>query len=505
MQIKNKIFVFVTLGLVSPFFIFAQSGGTAPSSATNPTVTPVKPTSSTSAPVASPRATSTASPAASQQVGTPSQQIVAAQPQTTQAPEENKTWLYLLSGLMGIIIAGLVARLNNNSNQDDKKCDSIKSAIEQKIQDLEDEIKSWPEEKLKGIAKEKLLQQLKKNETIGEGIEIAEDLMEKYNKSMKAISLLQKKYDLCIISLPQMPKKPMNKITTHLWFDKEAKEAAEFYVATFGNGSKINSVSTIPGTPSGDTHIVSFDILGSSFMAISAGPLFKFNPSISFHVICKTKEEVDEIWSKLSPGGTVLMELGSYPFSERYGWVQDKYGLSWQIIYFADPKIMRKITPVMMLTGNVAGKTEEAINFWTSVFKDSKIFALNRYEKGEGDTEGWIKYGSFMLLGKEFGAMDSGKEHKFNFNEAISFIVHCQDQAEIDYYWEKLSAVPAAEQCGWLKDKYGVSWQIVPVEMEKMMASGDKEKMARVTQAFLKMKKFDIAELEEAWNSNRIN
>jgi predicted 3-demethylubiquinone-9 3-methyltransferase (glyoxalase superfamily) len=98
--------------------------------------------------------------------------------------------------------------------------------------------------------------------------------------------------------------------------------------------------------------------------------------------------------------------------------------------------------------------------------------------------------------------MDSARMHDFGFNEAVSLIVNCKDQEEIDYYWEKLSAVPEAEQCGWLKDKYGVSWQVTPVEMDEMMRKGSKEQVARVTQAFLKMKKFDVAELRRAYDGS---
>jgi predicted 3-demethylubiquinone-9 3-methyltransferase (glyoxalase superfamily) len=130
----------------------------------------------------------------------------------------------------------------------------------------------------------------------------------------------------------------MQKITPHLWFDKEATEAANLYVSTFPN-SKVKNTTMLHNTPSGSVDIVNFELLGLEFQAISAGPLFKFNPSISFHVTCKTKEEVDEIWKKLSHGGQVLMELSAYPFSERYGWLQDKYGLSWQIIYSNRTKV----------------------------------------------------------------------------------------------------------------------------------------------------------------------
>jgi predicted 3-demethylubiquinone-9 3-methyltransferase (glyoxalase superfamily) len=291
----------------------------------------------------------------------------------------------------------------------------------------------------------------------------------------------------------------MQKIIPNLWFDKEAKDAADLYVTAFP-GSKLMNTTTLHNTPSGSTDIVTFELSGQVFMAISAGPLFKFNPSVSFHVKCKTKGEVDAIWEKLSQDGQVLMELGAYPFSERYGWLQDKYGLSWQIIYTGGADIKQKITPVIMFVGNVCGKGEEAVNFWTSVFLQGSLDPLLRYGKGEEpNKEGSLKYGAFSLFGQEFGAMDSAHEHPFAFNEAISFIVNCESQAEIDYYWQKLSAVPEAEQCGWLKDRYGLSWQITPTSMYAMMRDGTREQIDRVTQTLLPMQKLDIAMLQEAY------
>jgi predicted 3-demethylubiquinone-9 3-methyltransferase (glyoxalase superfamily) len=292
----------------------------------------------------------------------------------------------------------------------------------------------------------------------------------------------------------------MQRIIPHLWYDTKATEAADFYVSTFPN-SKITSLSVLHDTPSGSVDVVSFELMGMEFQAISAGPLFKFNPSISFHVICTRKEEVDELWEKLSPGGQALMELGAYPFSERYGWLQDKYGLSWQLIYASGEHVTQKITPVIMFVGEVCGRAEEAIHFWVSIFPEAKVHALQHVGPGEDpDQDGALRYGSFSLFGQEFGAMDSAYEHRFAFNEAISFIVNCDTQEEIDYYWEKLSAVPEAEQCGWLKDKFGLSWQVVPASMDEMMRGGDRERIDRVTQAFLPMKKLDIAKLQEAYD-----
>jgi predicted 3-demethylubiquinone-9 3-methyltransferase (glyoxalase superfamily) len=291
----------------------------------------------------------------------------------------------------------------------------------------------------------------------------------------------------------------MQKITPHLWFDKEAKEAAEFYTSLLPD-SQVTNIITLHDTPSGDCDLVSFVLANQPFMAISAGPFFKFNPSVSFHVKLKTKEEVDAIWEKLSSGGKVLMPLAAYPFSERYGWIEDKYGLSWQVIYAGNNEIKQKITPVFMFVGTVCGKTEEAVTFYTSVFQNAKTFFLTRYGKGEEpDKEGTVKYVAFTLEGMEFGAMDSAREHHFAFNEAISFLVPCETQAEIDYYWEKLSADPQAEQCGWLKDKFGLSWQVWPTVIGEMMKNGTPEQIDRITQAFLPMKKFDIATLQKAY------
>jgi len=304
----------------------------------------------------------------------------------------------------------------------------------------------------------------------------------------------------------------MQKITPHLWFDKDAKEAAELYTSAFPE-SKIKNITTIQDTPSGSVDIVTFELFGMEFQAISAGPLFKFNPSVSFMVNIDPSrekdalEKIDALWEKLSQGGTVLMPLQQYPFSQRYGWLQDKYGLSWQLI-LSNPEGEERppIVPSLLFVGDVCGKAEEAIHFYTSVFSprgESKVGNLARYAQGqEPDKEGTLMFADFMLLGQWFAAMDSAYEHPFAFNEAISFIVPCDTQAEIDYYWDKLSAVPEAEACGWLKDKYGLSWQIVPTAMGEMMSNGSAEQIARVTEAFLKMKKFDIEILEQAYKGS---
>ena len=290
----------------------------------------------------------------------------------------------------------------------------------------------------------------------------------------------------------------MEKITPHLWYDKEAREAGDFYVSLFDN-SRVKSTTTLHDTPSGTVDIVTIELAGQEFTLLSAGPLFKFTPAVSFLVACETKDEVDRLWQALSIGGTALMELGEYPFSERYGWTQDRYGLSWQVMFAGGQPVRQKITPVLLFTEKVSGKAEEAIAFYTSVFGNASAGDTMRYGPGEEpEKEGTLKYAAFTLEGQQFAAMDSAQAHGFGFNEAVSLLIHCETQQDIDYYWDRLSADPSAEQCGWLKDKFGLSWQVVPTEMDRMMATNDKEKLARVPEAFLKMKKFDLAKLREA-------
>jgi len=291
----------------------------------------------------------------------------------------------------------------------------------------------------------------------------------------------------------------MQTITPHLWFDKEAKEAAEFYTSIFKD-SRIENTATLRNTPSGTVDILSLELLGQDFRLINAGPLFKFTPAVSFLVACETKIEVDALWNELSKGGSALMELGDYPFSERYGWTQDRFGLSWQVMFMGDGKVQPRITPTLMFVGAQCGRAEEAINFYSSVFHDAKVDHILRYGKDDKpDKEGTIKHAGVSLEGESFAVMDSARAHDFTFNEAISFMVHCDTQERIDYFWSKLSAEPKAEQCGWLKDKFGFSWQIVPTAMDEMLRDKDESKLARVTEAFLKMKKFDIAQLREAY------
>lgn len=298
----------------------------------------------------------------------------------------------------------------------------------------------------------------------------------------------------------------MNRIVPNFWFNGQAEEAAKFYTSIF-NHSEIKHIARyteagkeIHGHDAGEVLTVDFEIENTRFIALNGGPQFTVNPSVSFFVKCESEDEVRNLWQHLSDGGKILMPLDLYPFSPRYGWLSDKFGVSWQIT-LNEQGSTQKITPGLIFTQKYAGKAEEAIQFYTSVFPDSEIGTIMRYIVGqEPDKEGTVMYGEFQLLGDDMAATDSARDHDFTFNEAISFMVECETQKEIDAYWEKLSAVPGAEACGWLKDKYGVSWQIVPSVLGKMMSEGTAQQLEKVTSAYMRMKKFDIAELERAYN-----
>lgn len=280
----------------------------------------------------------------------------------------------------------------------------------------------------------------------------------------------------------------MQKIVPHLWFDKEAKEATAFYVSIFKN-SKINS-SYVLHTPYGDNDVVNFEIGDYEIATLSGGPMFKLNPSISFMLNISKKEELDILWAQLIEGGKILMPLQEYPFSKWYGWVEDRFGVSWQLM-LTDPA--GEPRPFIVPAHLFSGKAKEATDFHLSVFKNSKRGTLALYPEGN------VMYTDYALENQWFASMDAPEAPAFTFNEAFSLIIRCADQAEMDYFYEKLSAVPESEQCGWVKDKFGISWQVVTPNLDEMLMKGTPEQVARVMDVLMPMKRLDIELLEKAY------
>jgi predicted 3-demethylubiquinone-9 3-methyltransferase (glyoxalase superfamily) len=299
-------------------------------------------------------------------------------------------------------------------------------------------------------------------------------------------------------------------ISNGLWFDSQAEEAAKFYTSVFEQSEIIDVLRygkegfEIHKRPENSVMLVEFELAGEKFAAINGGPLFTFNPSISYFVVCETMEETDRIWNQLLEGGSVMMPYQKYEWSEKYGWLTDRYGLSWQISFGKISDVGQKIAPSLLFVGKQCGRATEAVEFYTSVFKDSKVHGIMKYPAGGEEPEGNVAHAQFTLAGQTFMIMESASpDHKFQFNEATSIIVNCETQEEIDYYWEKLRSGGGREsECGWLKDKFGVSWQVDSVELQNMLKDSDKEKVARVTNAFLHMKKFDVAQLREAFEGS---
>jgi predicted 3-demethylubiquinone-9 3-methyltransferase (glyoxalase superfamily) len=295
-------------------------------------------------------------------------------------------------------------------------------------------------------------------------------------------------------------------ISIGLWYDDQAEEAANFYKSIFPDSSIDhiarygNEGQEVTGGKPGSVMVVAFSLAGMRFQAINGGPLFKLNPSISLYVVTESEQETNAIWSKLSEGGKILMALDKYPWSEKYGWLQDKYGLSWQIGMGKLSDVGQKITPYLTFVGEEAGRAEEAMKFYTSLFKASKIDGIHKHPKDSSDPEGYVMHAQFKLADSKFMISDSTGPHDFSFNEALSIIVDCKNQQEIDYYWDALRAGGGKESmCGWLSDKFGVSWQVNSPRLKEMLVDKDQKKVDRVTKAFLRMRKFNLAELEKAY------
>lgn len=278
-----------------------------------------------------------------------------------------------------------------------------------------------------------------------------------------------------------------NRIYPCLWFEGDGVEAAAFYTDAFPDCTVLEQ----------NPMVIMLAFSGQKLMLLNAGPGFKKNSSISFFVLYETVEEVESTWNKLHQGGTVLMPLDEYPWSKKYGWIQDKYGVSWQLSYGKIEEVGQRITPTLMFNSANNGRAAEAIDFYCSLFHDSGITGVLKYSIGE-DIEGNIKHAQFHLGSYVMMAMDSSLLDHSTFNEGISMVVLCDTQDEIDHFWNSLTKDGQESQCGWLKDKFNVSWQIIPSILESLMK--DPKTSGAVVNAFMKMRKFEIEKLLIAAN-----
>lgn len=271
-----------------------------------------------------------------------------------------------------------------------------------------------------------------------------------------------------------------------LWFDGQAKAAATFYCTIFPESEIIQE----------SPMVVNWELNGQRFMGLNGGPMFQLNASISVFANFDNIDTLNKAWEKLLEDGKVLMPINQYPWSERYGWLKDKFGLTWQLMLSNNNLLL----PSMLFSNKQFGNAQSAMQLYTSIFPSSGIDVTELYGPENPEQAGKLMFGQMHLIDKPIIVMDGPGDHYFEFNEALSFVVQCEDQAEIDKYWNSLIADGGQESmCGWLKDKFGVSWQIIPASLSKLMSHSNNGQ--KVMEALLKMRKLEIAVLEAAANS----
>ncbi|WP_460685772.1 VOC family protein [Niabella aquatica] len=240
-----------------------------------------------------------------------------------------------------------------------------------------------------------------------------------------------------------------------IWFDNKGTEAAQYYCGIFPD----TKISTDTGT------VQILSINGQHMMFLTAGPMFRPNASISFLIANESEAETERLFHELSINGMVLMPLDSYPFSKKYGWVRDRYGVTWQLYTGDKGDTDQYFTPTLMFVNQQNGRAKAAIDFYTSLFPCSKTEGILEYD-GKEDIKGNVQHAQFSISGYTLACMDSSYPHPFNFDEGISMVVLTKNQEETDYYWNNMTRDGGGEsRCGWLKDKFGVSWQIVPQQL----------------------------------------
>lgn len=293
------------------------------------------------------------------------------------------------------------------------------------------------------------------------------------------------------------------KIVPYLWFDNQAEEAVDFYINGLEESRKGNVVAYTEigqeqhGQEPGAIMTIEFEVLGYKMVALNGGPFFEFNPSISFFVICRDEEEIKAYWNHFSQGAKILMPLESYDWSESYGWLQDKYGVSWHFMVEEPVVTVDPIHPMLLFTGQRHGLSEDAMKFYTSVFGNAEIEGILYYGNENPYAQGKVQHAQFILEGQGFMTMDSGEEYDFAFNESVSFLINCENQQEIDYYWKKLTQKGEEQPCGWLKDQFGISWQVTPKNLDQLLGDGQSPESKKAIEAFFNMKKIEIHKLQD--------
>ncbi|HEL1612578.1 TPA: VOC family protein [Streptococcus suis] len=288
----------------------------------------------------------------------------------------------------------------------------------------------------------------------------------------------------------------MQTIIPHLWYDTEAKEAVAFYVELFGGN--VDWTYTITDTPSGDSDLIQFQLGDMTLAAISAGPYFKLNESMSLMVNVANKDEVTRLYQALSESGRVLMPLAEYPFSPYYVWLEDRFGLSWQLSYAPDLDKPYQFDICLLFSQEQVGLAQPMLDYYKDKLPQASVGQLSYYGEGEAAVEAAkLNYAELLVGGQKLIVMDHGYGGEDSFNEAFSLMVYVDSQDELNFYYDLLSAVPEAEMCGWVKDQFGISWQIVPRILMEAYDTASPETVKAVNDAVLQMRRLDFDQIKE--------
>lgn len=287
-----------------------------------------------------------------------------------------------------------------------------------------------------------------------------------------------------------------------IWLDDQAEAAAALYTRTFPGGRETGrsyypeAGANPAGKDPGSLLTVEVELAGQPFTLLNGGPMFKPNQTVSFFVICPDPADVDRIVGALLEGGFAMMELGEYPWSPRYAWVADRYGVSWQVMA-GDREEAATTYPCLMFNGQVEGRAEEALRQYAQVL-GGEVLALEHYAPDAGPA-GLLVHGRAAFGSGELVTMDSPISHGVAFTEGVSLQVLAEDQQTLDRWWDGLVDGGQPGPCGWLTDRYGLSWQVVPAAAREWLASPDVAARDRVFQAIMPMGKLDVAALEAAF------
>lgn len=285
----------------------------------------------------------------------------------------------------------------------------------------------------------------------------------------------------------------MGKFSSCLWVNGRIEEMMAVYETVFSRVERkvTNFYQTDEHGTIGDILTVSIDIDNQEFLLLNGGPEFNMTPAVSYVVEAESVEKAQAIWDRLAPRGQILMEIEDQSMGKLFGWLNDEFGVSWQITVGEGPET---ITPCLMFIHQYFGKAAEAIDAWGEYYGGLEREVLIN------NPDGTIQFAKFTLHGQPFIVMDNDYDHQFEVTIGNSFCVYCDNQAEINRVWEAVTADGEESQCGWMVDKFGVAWQTTTRDMDTLLRSNN-PKAAEITEALYKMKKIDIDYLRELSNS----